>query len=107
MMYDNLIGNLDPNLGNWLKDDDWNLILIDHSRSLTSNRDLFHKMNQIDAALWARMKALDEPMLTATLSQWMGKSEIRAVLERRERIRQTIDRLIKDRGEAAVMIRQP
>jgi hypothetical protein len=107
MMYDNLIGNLDPNLGNWLKDNDWNLILIDHSRSLTSSRDLFHKMNQVDAALWERMKALDEPKLTATLNQWMGKSEIRAVLQRRERMQQAIDRLIKDRGEVAVMIRQP
>jgi hypothetical protein len=107
MMYDNLIGNLDPNLGNWLKDDDWNLILIDHSRSLTSNRDLYHQMNQIDGDLWDRMKTLDEPMLTATLSQWMGKSEIRAVLQRRERMQQAIDRLIKDRGAASVVIREP
>jgi hypothetical protein len=106
MMYDNLIGNLDPNLGNWLKDKDWNLILIDHSRSLTTTRDLFHKMNQIDAELWERMKGLDEPMLTAALSQWMGKSEIRAVLQRRERMQQAIERLIKDRGEASVIIRE-
>ena len=107
MMYDNLIGNLDPNLGNWLKDDDWNLILIDHSRALTSNRDLYHQMNQIDGDLWDRMKTLDEPMLTAALSQWMGKSEIRAILQRRERMQQAIDRLIKDRGAASVVIREP
>ena len=25
-MFDNLIGNLDPNLGNWLVDPEWNLI---------------------------------------------------------------------------------
>jgi hypothetical protein len=107
LMYDNLIGNLDPNLGNWLKDKDWNLILIDHSRSLTTNRDLFHKMNQIDRDLWERMKALDEPTLVAALSAWMGKSEIRAILQRRERMQQAIDRLIKDRGEEAVLIREP
>ncbi len=107
MMYDNLIGNLDPNLGNWLKDKEWNLILIDHSRSLTSNRDLYHKMNQVDVQMWDRMKALDEPKLAAVLNQWMGKAEIRAVVQRRDRMQQTIDKLVKERGEAAVLIRQP
>ena len=37
-MFDNLIGNLDPNLGNWLVDPAWNLILIDHTRAFTSAR---------------------------------------------------------------------
>ena len=30
-MFHNLIGDIDPNLGNWLVDAEWNLILIDHS----------------------------------------------------------------------------
>ena len=34
-MFDNLIDNIDPNLGNWLVDPAWNLILIDHTRSFT------------------------------------------------------------------------
>ena len=32
-MIDNLIANIDPNLGNWLVDPSWNIILIDHSRA--------------------------------------------------------------------------
>ena len=105
MMFDNLIGNDDPNLGNWLKDDWWNLILIDHSRALTSSRDLYHKMNQVDVALWERMKALDEPQLTTLLQSWLGKSELRAIVQRRDRMQQAIDKLVKEKGEAAVLIR--
>jgi len=105
MMFDNLIGNLDPNLGNWLRDEDWNLILIDHSRALTSTRDLYHKMNQIDVPLWEKMKALDEVRLSAALGRWLRKSEIRAILQRRDRMQQAIDRLVKEKGEAAVLIR--
>ena len=37
-MFDNLIGNIDPNLGNWLVDPNWNLILIDHTRAFTNTR---------------------------------------------------------------------
>lgn len=36
-MFDNLIGNDDPNLGNWLVDPAWNLILIDHSRAFAND----------------------------------------------------------------------
>jgi hypothetical protein len=107
MMFDNLIGNLDPNLGNWLKDAAWNLILIDHSRAFTASRELYHRMNQIDVQLWERMKALDEAQLATALSRWLGKSEIRAVLQRRDRMQQAIDKLVKERGESAVFIRRP
>ncbi|MCI0407545.1 MAG: hypothetical protein L0191_03100, partial [Acidobacteria bacterium] len=35
-MFDNLIYNKDPNLGNWLVDPAWNLIVIDHTRAFTT-----------------------------------------------------------------------
>ena len=41
-MFDDLIGNTDPNLGNWLVDPAWNLILIDHTRAFTPTKDLYH-----------------------------------------------------------------
>ena len=39
-MFDNLIGNIDPNLGNWLVDPSWNLILIDLTRAFTTTKEL-------------------------------------------------------------------
>ena len=84
-MFDNLIGNLDPNLGNWLVDPAWNLILIDHTRAFTSDKNMVHKkMDRIDGELWDKMKALTVENLTPVLSPWIGKGEIKALLQRRD-----------------------
>ena len=101
-MFDNLIANRDPNLGNWLVDPDWHLILIDHSRSFTGLKSMVHKMDNIDGPLWDKFKALDEAALTAALGTWVGRGEIRAILERRDRMQQEIDRLVKARGESVI-----
>ena len=62
-MFDDLIGNEDPNLGNWLVDPSWNLILIDHSRTFRYSKSLTHELTHIDRALWDRMKALTRDQL--------------------------------------------
>jgi hypothetical protein len=92
-MFDNLIANIDPNLGNWLVDPAWNLILIDHTRSFTGSKDLYHKLMQVDQELWAKMKALDEATLTAALGKWLDKSAITAMLQRRDKMQQAIDKM--------------
>jgi hypothetical protein len=97
-MFDNLIGNSDPNLGNWLVDPSWNLILVDHSRSLTTSTTLVHQMTQIDPDLWAKMQALSEEQLKATVGAWLGDREIRAILERRKKLGEQIDKLVKKNG---------
>jgi hypothetical protein len=104
-MYDNLIGNLDPNLGNWLVDPAWNLILIDHTRALTTLHDRVHKLTRIDGPLWQKMQALTEESLTAAAGKWIGRGEIRAILERRKRMQADIDKLIKENGEDAVVMK--
>jgi hypothetical protein len=102
-MFDNLIGNKDPNLGNWLVDGDWHLLLIDHSRSFTPNKALVHKMDNIDRGLWEKFLALDEASLQPVVGNWVGKGELRAVLERRDKMKEEIDRMIKQRGEAVFL----
>jgi hypothetical protein len=102
-MFDNLIGNKDPNLGNWLVDGDWHLLLIDHSRSFTPNRALVHKMDNIDRGLWEKFLALNEASLQPVVGTWMGKGELRAMLERRDKMKEEIDRMVKQRGEAVFL----
>jgi hypothetical protein len=107
-MFDNLIYNMDPNLGNWLVDKQWNLILIDHTRSFTTDKKMAHEdMRRIDPELWQKMEALTEESLQAALGEWIGKREIRAVLERRDKMREIIAKLVKDTpgGEAAVFVK--
>ena len=78
-MFDNLIGNLDPNLGNWLVDPAWNLIVIDHTRAFTPTRNLYHDLVNVDQELWDKMKALDEAGLTTALGEWLDKAAIRGI----------------------------
>jgi hypothetical protein len=96
-MFHNLIGDIDPNLGNWLYDPAWNLILVDHSRALTGTKDLTHKMQGLDAPLWARMMALTDESLATAVGQWLGKAEITALLERRAKMKVEFDRLSRSR----------
>jgi hypothetical protein len=103
-MFDNLIGNKDPNEGNWLVDPSWNLIVIDKTRAFTTDRDLAHEsMANVDEELWERMQTLTEESLTAAIGSWVGRSQIRAILERRKRMQQMFDALIAPRGEAGLM----
>lgn len=104
-MFDNLIYNKDPNLGNWLVDPAWNLILIDHTRAFTTGKDIVHKMTRIDANLWDRMKGLTQENLTATIGKWVGKGEIRAILQRRDKMQELIDKLVAEQGAASVFVR--
>jgi hypothetical protein len=104
-MFDNLIGNIDPNLGNWLVDPSWNVILIDHSRTLTTNTRLVHKMTQIDQELWVKMQALTQAQLKAAVGEWLGDREIRALLERRRKLAKEIDKLVAASGPDAVFLK--
>jgi hypothetical protein len=99
-MFDNLIANRDPNLGNWLVDEDWHLILIDHSRAFTTMRNLVHAMDNIDRGLWQRFEALDEGTLQKAIGTLVGRSEVRAVIQRRNRMKEEIAKLVAARGES-------
>lgn len=104
-MFDNLINNKDPNLGNWLVDPSWNLILIDHTRALVSGKDMVHEMEHIDKELWERMLSLDENGLKEALEPWLDGGQIKNLLERRDRMKKEIDQLVAKKGEPAVFIR--
>ena len=68
-MFHNLINNEDPNLGNWLVDPAWNIILIDNSRAFTTGSKLVHEFARVDRELWDHMLALNETALDTTLGR--------------------------------------
>jgi hypothetical protein len=106
-MFDQLIANIDRNAGNLLYDGDFHIVLIDHSRAFTTTTDMKRMAapNRIDAALWERMEALTLTDLQAALGQWIGRSELQAMLRRRDRMKTQIDNMVRERGELAVFIR--
>jgi hypothetical protein len=103
-VFDNLIANIDDNAGNILVDPEWNMVLIDHSRSFATDKMPFEKeMTRIDRGLFDRLKALDEAALMRTVRPWvLGDGTIRAVLKRRDKIVAKFEALAKERGEAVV-----
>ena len=101
-MFDNLIGNIDPNLGNWLVDPAWNIILVDHSRAFTTTKDLYHQLQYIDGPLWDNMQALDEASLTAALGQWLDRGEISGHPSAAREDGVVVDKLLKSKGGIAV-----
>jgi len=103
-MFDNLIANIDRNMGNLLIDPSWNLLLIDHTRAFTSEKKLPFPMNRIDKNVWEKMLTLDEANLAAMIGKWVGKGEIRALLKRRDMMKEAIDGMLKTRAPAAVFV---
>lgn len=104
-MFDNLIGNRDRNLANVLVDAEWNFILIDYSRAFRPDTDLRFPVTPIDSDLWDRMKGLTRAQLDARLGVWLDEKEIAGIIDRRERMKVEIDRLVAERGAAAVFLR--
>jgi hypothetical protein len=101
-MFDNLINNRDPNVGNWLVDPAWNLILIDHTRAFAPGKDMVHKMNRIDRGLWEGMLKLELAPLKAALDPHLDGGQIKDILQRRDRMKMEIDKMVAARGEADV-----
>jgi len=103
-VFDNLIANIDRNLGNMLVDGEWNIILIDHSRAFASDRMPFEKeMTRVDRELFERLKTLDEPGLKQHLRKWvLAEGQLRDMLKRRDKIVARFETLARERGEAAV-----
>ncbi|HEY7500339.1 MAG TPA: hypothetical protein VH740_17580 [Vicinamibacterales bacterium] len=94
-MYDNLIGNRDRSFGNMIRDANWNLILLDHSRAFGTGTDLPRKMTRIDSGFWKRIENLTQKQLDSALRKWIDESATRAILDRRERMRAEIKLLAR------------
>jgi hypothetical protein len=108
-VFDQLIYNTDRNLGNLVIDKQWRMWMIDHTRafriekSLRSEKDLA----MCDRKLLASLRKLDENTLNEELRPYLTKTEVRAMLERRDTIVKFFDDAVKERGEGAVLYDLP
>ncbi|MEW5902030.1 MAG: hypothetical protein AB1715_11255, partial [Acidobacteriota bacterium] len=113
--FDNLIGNEDRHLNNYLIMEDWRVILIDHSRSFRTGKkftsDLIYgeknkeklMMKEMPRAMFEKIKALNYEIIKGLVANYLDDDEINAVLARKELIIKEIDRLIQKNGEASVL----
>lgn len=108
-VFDQLIFNTDRNLGNLVIDKQWRLWMIDHTRAFRLQTKLPNEKNLVmcDRKLLANMRKLDQDTLDEQLQPFLTKSEIKALLARRDLIVAFFDNAVKEKGEAAVLYDLP
>lgn len=94
-MFDMLIGNQARNRRNMLRDDAWNLILIDHSRAFGTDVARVGKLTGVDGALWTKIEALTRSQLDKALGAWLDAGQIEAILTRRDLMRADVNSLTR------------
>lgn len=93
-LFDQLIANVDRNLGNLLIDKSYNIWMIDHSRSFRLNKMLRSpdNLSRTDRAVLEQLRRLDKASLTTAMESYLQDEEIDALLTRRDRIVEFFDK---------------
>ncbi len=104
-VFDNLIYNTDRNQGNILYDGDWKLWLIDHGRAFRREKELRNPglVIHCDRKLWEKLKSLDGETVRERLKKFLRSSQIKALMRRRDKLVEHIQKLIQERGESKVL----
>jgi hypothetical protein len=94
-VFDQLIANIDRNLGNLMITKDWRLWPIDHTRAFRTNHELKTPANvtRADRTVIARMKALDKDTVKRAAGKYLTTFQIDAILARRDAILKRLDGL--------------
>lgn len=87
-LFDQLIYNVDRNLGNLVIDKDWTIWMIDHTRAfrLYDTPKTMGNISLVDRRVLERLKALDRPALDAAIKHYLTPGEKKALLQRRDAI---------------------
>jgi hypothetical protein len=104
-VFDQLVSDGDPNLTNVLIGEDWKLWRIDFTRAFRQNKDLKSPADLVrcDRQLLEKLKALNASALTEKTSHYLTKDEVKAVMERRDRIVAQFQKMIAEKGEKEVL----
>lgn len=108
-IFDNLINNIDRNLGNMLIDSQGHLWLIDHTRSFGQDKTIPHPeaITRCSNRLYQALKNLDERKLEQRLrskeSMLLNPGEYQALLKRRTELLEKIEDRIRLLGADTVL----
>lgn len=108
-LFDDVIGNVDRNMGNILLSEDFDMWLIDHTRAFQRRAEPRHldEIGWVDRTVWERLRGLDRARVEERLGPYVSGFEIDAVMRRVEIVVRHVESLIETRGEDAVLVDVP
>jgi hypothetical protein len=94
-LFDQLIYNVDRNMGNLLITKDWRVWAIDHTRAFRTHDELKapNNVTRCDREVFQRLKDLNSDTLKRELGRYLDTWQIRALLARRDAIVKRIESL--------------
>ena len=104
-VFDQLVYDTDPNLTNVLIGTDWKVYRVDFTRAFRGFKSLQRADDLVrcDRQLLAKLKALDRSQLMTQTKGYLTKSEVDAVMARRDKIVDHFQKLIAKQGESQVL----
>ena len=108
-VFDQLIDNTDRNLGNLVIDKQWRLWMIDHTRAFRITNKIRNEGNVVMCVrkLLANMRKLDDDTLNEKLRPVLTKTEVKAILTRRDKVVRFFDDAVTQKGQGAVLYDLP
>ncbi len=104
-IFNQLIYETDANLGNWVITEDWKVYRVDFTRAFRLHHDLENPRDlvQCDRQLLEKLKQLNEADVERVTKPHLTKSEVKAVMARRDVIVAQFQKLITERGKDAIL----
>jgi len=105
-LFDNLVANRDSNLGNVVIDPNWRQWFIDCSRCFGATKSMYYPLKEVpicERQLWLGLKNMEGTEVRKRLAPYLFPAEMKALLARRDKMVQHFQKLIDERGEAAVL----
>jgi hypothetical protein len=104
-LFDQLIYNMDRNMGNLVITKSWRVWAIDHTRAFRTHETLKspESVSRCDRQVFEKLKQLDKDSLKREMGSMLDEWQIRSLLARRDLIVKRIESL----GPAALFDRQP
>jgi hypothetical protein len=110
-VFDQLIYNMDRNLGNLIITKDWQLWMIDHTRAFRYFKDLKSietlQETKCERHLLAGLRKLNQQDLKREIGSYLSGQQIDALLARRDKIVAFYEKRVAQEGEAAVLYDLP
>lgn len=101
--FDNLIYNIDRNPGNMLVTPDFRLWMIDHTRGFQFKDGLLNdRILRVRRSSYEKLMALSEDEIRDAMRPFLNPTEMGSLIKRRSALKQHVDALIAQSGEASI-----